>query len=157
MNHSFMKRYLSLALIVALVMTTGCKKRKARKQAEADEETIVTYLETNDIEATATGTGLYYVIDSLTNGVQAEPNTGVTVYYKGYYVDGEVFGQSPGSGSNFNLGSVIQGWKEGIPLFPEGSSGRLFIPSHLGYGLDDYGDIPGGSVLIYDIEVIDVQ
>jgi FKBP-type peptidyl-prolyl cis-trans isomerase FkpA len=152
-----MKRVLLLTLTLTLIFAVSCGKRKAKKQAEADEITITNYLEENNIDATATGSGLYYIIDSTTNGVYPASNAFVTAYYKGYFVDGEVFDQSPGSGSNFSLQSVILGWTEGLQLFPEGSKGRLFIPSHLGYGLDDYNDIPGGSVLIFEVELLDIQ
>lgn len=151
-----MKKGLYLFLGFAILVNVSCKKRKTKQQAEADEITITTYLEENNIPATATGTGLYYIVDSTTNGIYPEAKSSVTAYYKGYYVDGVVFDQSPGSGTNFSLNGVIPGWQEGLQLFPEGSKGRLFIPSHLGYGLDDYNDIPGGSVLIFDVQLIEV-
>lgn len=149
-------RYYTLVLIVAIISLGSCGKQKTKKQAKIDEEIIQDYISDHNIQATATGSGLYYVIDSLTNGDYPSASGSVTVAYKGYFTDGSVFDQSPGSGSNFSLSSVIRGWQEGIPLFPEGSRGKLFVPSHLGYGLKDYGDIPGGSVLIFDIHVIDV-
>ncbi|CAG5084187.1 FKBP-type peptidyl-prolyl cis-trans isomerase [Parvicella tangerina] len=145
-----------LIMLVAVVFLGSCRKRKVRKQAEVDEVVITDYLRENNIDATATGSGLYYIIDSIGTGAYPTADGSVTAYYKGYFIDGDVFDQSPGSGSNFSLRSVIPGWTEGLQLFPEGSTGRLFIPSHLGYGLDDYGDIPGGSVLIFDIELLDV-
>ncbi|MDT0688789.1 hypothetical protein RM549_03280 [Salegentibacter sp. F188] len=32
----------------------------------------------------------------------------------------------------------------------------LLIPSHLAYGFQDYRGIPGGSVLIFEIDLIEV-
>lgn len=151
-----MKNRIWFLLIIALVLFGSCRKRKVRKQAELDEVVITDYLNENNIDAIATGSGLYYIIDSTTTGIYPTATSSVTAYYKGYFVSGDVFDQSPGSGSNFSLKSVIPGWTEGLQLFPEGSSGRLFIPSHLGYGLDDFGDIPGGSVLIFDVQLLDV-
>ena len=55
-----------------------------------------------------------------------------------------------------NLQQVIKGWTVGISYFKEGGSGLLFVPSHLAYGSDGYRGIPGGSVLIFEIELIDV-
>ena len=57
----------------------------------------------------------------------------------------------------FPLSGVIQGWQEGIPLFKEGGSGILLIPSALGYGSQSVGSIPANSVLIFDINLIDVD
>lgn len=152
-----MKFKITYLLLVSMVLFASCRKHKVKKQAEADEITITTYLDDNNIDAIATGSGLYYIIDSTTNGVHPISTSNITAYYKGYFIDGDIFDQSPGSGANFSLQSVIPGWTEGLQLFPEGSKGRLFIPSHLGYGLDDHGDIPGGSVLIFDIQLLQVQ
>jgi FKBP-type peptidyl-prolyl cis-trans isomerase FkpA len=81
----------------------------------------------------------------------------VTVAYKGYLTDGTVFDESDSNGITFSLRNVIQGWQEGIPLFKEGGSGMLLIPSALGYGSSSQGQIPANSVLIFEITLIDVQ
>ncbi|MCB9194877.1 MAG: FKBP-type peptidyl-prolyl cis-trans isomerase [Flavobacteriales bacterium] len=143
-----------ILIVFTVLGIVSCAKHKTKKQAKIDDEVIRNYLEDNNISATETGSGLYYVIDSSTNGAMPDPDGYVTVAYKGYFTDGSVFDQS--GGANFSLTSVISGWREGIPLFPEGSKGTLFVPSHLGYGLHDYGDIPGKSVLIFDVTIIDV-
>ncbi|MCX6297073.1 MAG: FKBP-type peptidyl-prolyl cis-trans isomerase, partial [Bacteroidetes bacterium] len=59
-------------------------------------------------------------------------------------------------GITFGLNEVIKGWTEGIPYFKKGGKGKLIIPADLGYGSDDYNGIPGNSVLIFDIKLIDV-
>ncbi|HQF48902.1 MAG TPA: FKBP-type peptidyl-prolyl cis-trans isomerase, partial [Flavobacterium alvei] len=43
------------------------------------------------------------------------------------------------------------------PYFKEGGKGILLIPSDLGYGPDGAGPIPGGSALIFDINLITVN
>jgi FKBP-type peptidyl-prolyl cis-trans isomerase len=60
------------------------------------------------------------------------------------------FDESSASEITFPLQNVIKGWTEGIPLFKEGGSGTLLIPSHLGYGSNDSNGITGGSVLVFD-------
>ena len=60
-------------------------------------------------------------------------------------------------GISFNLSGVIAGWTEGITYFKEGGSGVLLIPSHLAYGPKDFRGIPGGSVLIFDVELLSVN
>jgi FKBP-type peptidyl-prolyl cis-trans isomerase FkpA len=145
-----------IILAIGILPMGSCAKKKAREKAEENDREIVQYLGDNNITATKTDTGLYYVIDSTTNGQKPTATDNVTVRYKGYYTNGSVFDESSAAGASFNLQSVIQGWTEGIPLFPEGAKGKLFIPAHLGYGLKDYNDIPGGSVLIFDIFLIEV-
>jgi FKBP-type peptidyl-prolyl cis-trans isomerase len=40
---------------------------------------------------------------------------------------------------------------------PEGSKYKLYIPHQLGYGMNDQGQIPGGSVLIFEVELLEVK
>jgi len=81
----------------------------------------------------------------------------VTVAYKGYFLDGSVFDQSNEAGISFNLQGVISGWTEGITYFKEGGSGMLLIPAHLGYGSYNFNGIPGGSVLVFEVNLISVN
>lgn len=122
-----------------------------------NEEDIKTYIQENKLEAKRSDTGLYYVITEPSNGAQPTPTSDVTVAYKGYFLNGKVFDESPSEGITFNLQQVIKGWTEGITYFKEGGSGMLLVPSHLGYGSFDYSGIPGGSVLIFDIELLAVN
>ena len=99
---------------------------------------------------------LYYVIETQGGGQSCNSNSTVKVAYKGCFLDGSVFDESPASGITFNLQNVIEGWTEGIPYFKKGGTGKLLIPSALGYDENDHNGIPGNSVLIFDINLIDV-
>lgn len=119
-----------------------------------NEQEIVAYMEDNNIDdAIESGTGLYYVIDEEGNGEYPTASSNVTVAYKGYFTNGNVFDESTASGVSFGLSQVISGWTEGIQYFKEGGSGQLLIPSHLGYGKYGQGSIPGGAVLIFDVNL----
>lgn len=145
---------ITIPFLFILFLTFSCKKKQ--KEAEKQEEAIKTYISENGLKATATGSGLYYVIESQGNGQSCNANSTVKVAYKGYFLNGEVFDESNASGITFNLQNVIEGWTEGIPYFKKGGTGKLLIPSALGYGENDYNGIPGNSVLIFDIQLIDV-
>ena len=118
------------------------------------EEDILKYLEENDLEATKTSTGLYYVVHEQGDGEPIGSNATVTVAYKGYFLNGIVFDKSSSDGITFNLKQVIPGWTEGIPYFNEGGKGMLIIPPSLGYGAAGTQKIPGGAVLVFDIEIL---
>ncbi|MCR8666408.1 FKBP-type peptidyl-prolyl cis-trans isomerase [Aestuariibaculum sp. M13] len=114
---------------------------------------IQEYLTENEIIAQSTDSGLYYTITEEGTGTYPTSTDNVTITYSGYLLNGEIFGESTVSGESFDLDKVIEGFTEGIPYFKEGSKGTLFIPAHLGYGNFDNYPIPGGSVLIFDIEL----
>ncbi len=153
-----MKLILKSVLIVAVLAVTGsCKKKKTTSQAQIDNDIITKYISDNKLNAQAASDGLYYVMTTQGTGAQPNINSTVTVSYKGYLVNGNVFDQSASNGISFSLGSVIKGWQEGIPLFKKGGKGMLLIPSALGYGDQPSGSIPANSVLIFDITLLNVQ
>jgi len=143
------------AIILLLVAFCSCKKEEV-DYTQIDEDIIKQYITDNNLTAIATGTGLYYVVDTPGNGAQPSSQSTVTVAYKGYLTNGSVFDESASSGISFSLTSVIRGWQEGIPYFKEGGSGILLIPSALGYGSQATSQIPANSVLVFEVELIDV-
>lgn len=122
-----------------------------------NEQEIVAYIAENSLDATASETGLYYVIDEQGTGVQPNENSEVTVVYKGYFTNNTVFDESDVNGFTFTLSQVIPGWKEGLQYFNEGGSGKLLIPSSLAYGRYGTQTIPGGAVLIFDVALESVN
>jgi FKBP-type peptidyl-prolyl cis-trans isomerase len=126
----------------------------------ADNELeILKFIEDNDLNAvkSESGSGLYYVIEEQGTGENPTENSNVTVAYKGYFTDGEVFDESDENGVSFNLNQVILGWTEGMQFFKEGGSGKLLIPSSIAYGKYGRQTIPGGAVLIFDVNLKSVN
>lgn len=142
-----------IAFIVLVFIACGSDDNKTTDFTTQNEKEISTYINDNNLTAIRSDSGLYYIIDNAGNGPQPTGADNVTVAYKGYFTNGEVFDQSDSNGISFNLRQVIAGWTEGITYFNEGGSGILLVPSHLGYGSDGRGRIPGGAVLIFDIEL----
>jgi len=52
------------------------------------------------------------------------------------------------------MNHVIRGWTEGLQLMNVGSKYKFYVPYTLGYGAFDYNDIPGGSALIFEVELL---
>lgn len=142
-----------LAFSIAL---SACRKSD-EKILENDLATIQQYLEDNNLQAESTDSGLHYIITEEGNGVFPDLSSEVTVNYRGFFPNGDTFDQSGPSGITFPLLGVIEGWQEGIPFFSEGGEGILLIPSALGYGRNGSGSIGPNEVLIFDIELIDVD
>lgn len=149
-----MKYFLSILLLAFTF--SSCAKKKAEEQAKKDDDIIKQYIAEHNLTAVATGTGLYYVIENQGTGGTCNSYSTVKVSYKGYYTDGVVFDQSDAAGISFGLQQVIKGWTEGIPYFKEGGNGILLIPSALGYGSSSTNGIPGNSVLIFDVKLLEI-
>lgn len=122
-----------------------------------NETEILNFIDDNNLEAQKSNSGLYYVIQEQGEGAHPTFNSNVTVKYKGYYTNGSVFDESENEGISFSLQQVISGWTEGITYFKEGGKGMLLVPSRLAYGPKDSRNIPGGSVLIFDIELLKIN
>ena len=99
------------------------------------------------------------------DGKVAENGDTLAVLYKGWLTDGRLFDHSRTNEQNqlepfiFKLGSgqVIQGWEQALPGMKEGGKRRLVIPSIVGYGEAGQDPIPPNSMLIFDIELVQVQ
>nr|WP_315205919.1 FKBP-type peptidyl-prolyl cis-trans isomerase [uncultured Flavobacterium sp.] len=150
----------TLLALVSLLFVSCLSDNEVSKPVDytvQNEKEIVDYITKNNLKATKTDSGLYYVVNEAGTGVQPTTSSNVTVAYKGYFTNGNIFDKSDSAGISFGLNQVIKGWTEGIPYFKEGGNGVLLIPSHLGYGSDGSGPIPGGSVLIFDVKLIKVN
>jgi FKBP-type peptidyl-prolyl cis-trans isomerase FkpA len=157
-------------LSVLLLSTTGCfKKDKGCSftdnniTAPASEVAAVeNYLATNNITtATKHTSGFYYQVTNPGSGTNPTLCSVVNVGYTGKLTNGNVFDQQPSL--SFQLGSLIEGWRKGLPLIQKGGSIRLYIPPSLGYGAVDVKNgqgavvVPANSILIFDINLMDVQ
>jgi len=141
----------SYILIIAVIFSS-CKSEK--KIMSDNEREIENYLVGINETATVTSSGLNYIITEEGDGEFPSISDEVTVNYTGYFTNGDIFDMSTDP-ITFPLTNVIEGWQEGIPLLSRGGSGKLIIPSHLGYGSNPPNGIPENAVLIFDVDLID--
>ena len=85
----------------------------------------------------------------------------IKVKYTGWLESGKKFDSSLKRNQPFELklgaGQVIKGWEEGLVGMKPGERRQLIIPANLAYGNRKVGDIPPGSTLIFNIEVVSVE
>ena len=110
-------------------------------------------------EVGTTPSGLQYKILRASKGRKPTAKNKVTVHYEGKLIDGTIFDSSYEGGEpiSFGLSQVIKGWTEGLQLMSIGSKYRFYIPSDLAYGKRGQSGIPPNSVLVFDVELLEIK
>lgn len=85
-------------------------------------------------------------------------NSVVTVHYTGKTINGKTFDSSRGGvAPAFRLRELIPGWIIALQQMHVGDKWELYIPAEQAYGRLNQPGIPGGSTLIFEIELIAVS
>jgi len=108
--------------------------------------------------AVKTESGLVYRELRAGSGASPKATDTVKVNYKGTLVNGTEFDSSykRGQPAEFPLNGVIKCWTEGVQRMKVGGKAQLVCPSDLAYGEQGNPSIPGGSTLIFEIELLDI-
>ncbi len=134
--------------------------KKHNEQAEQNKAEGAKFLQenANNKSVYTTKSGLQYKIIKKGNGNRPKATSTVQVHYTGTLINGKKFDSSRDRGkpAEFGVNMVIPGWTEALQLMDEGSHYILYIPAELAYGDQAAGDIPPGSTLIFDVELIKI-
>lgn len=167
------KKLLVAAGIV--VLFAGCLKNKdqattpactydacAMAAPAAEVQALQDSLEAKGITATKHCSGVFYTIDSAGTGNTPTPCSYIAITYKGSLFNGTVFDQQT-QPVVFDLGTLIPGWRNVLPLIKAGGKMHIYIPPTLGYGNKDVTDnagnvvIPANSNLVFEVSLLDAQ
>ncbi|MBN8824682.1 MULTISPECIES: FKBP-type peptidyl-prolyl cis-trans isomerase [unclassified Spirosoma] len=148
------------------------KKQQAAdfdKQKGIDAKVIDSYVAKNGLagKGQKTQSGVYYIVTQPSSGPAPKAGEIVKVRYTGKLLNGTIFDssekslnpQASGEPVQFpiGVGQVIPGWEEGVMKMHKGEKATLIIPSTLAYGSRANPKIPANSVLLFDIELLDIQ
>ena len=100
----------------------------------------------------------YKVIKEGTGAIPADTSL-VKVHYEGRLLNDSVFDSSYKRGEPVTLrcNQTIKGWTEALVHMPAGSVWEVYIPQDLAYGEREQGIIKPFSVLIFKIELLEVN
>jgi len=106
-----------------------------------------------------TPSGLQYKVIKEGKGKTPTATDKVTVNYEGKLLNGKIFDSSfdRKKPETFGVTGVIKGWTEGLQLMKEGGSYELYVKSDLAYGDQGNQSIPGGSTLIFKVDLIKIE
>lgn len=170
-----MKKFLIAAGVAVLL--AGCLKNNdeitnptctydpcANAAPAAQIQALQDSLEARGITAVQHCSGVFYTIDSTgdNTGKAPTPCSYIAITYKGSLLNGTVFDEQTQPVA-FDLGTLIPGWRNVLPLIKSGGKMHLYIPPALGYGNQDRRDangnivIPANSNLIFEVSLLAVQ
>lgn len=155
-------KYVFLAVVIALVIFYFTKSAGNKKAAVANiamgEDFLAKNKSNDDVIETASSLQ-YQVLQKGDGNAHPSASSTVKVHYHGMLLDGTVFDSSVDRGEpiSFPLNQVISGWTEGVQLMVVGDKFKFFIPSTLGYGNRGTGVITPGSLLIFEVELLEIK
>lgn len=134
---------------------------KAAEAAKAASAGNVAYLAENGKKegVTTLPSGLQYEVITAGKGtVKPTASDQVKTHYHGTLTNGTIFDSSVDRGEpiTFPVTGVIRGWVEALQLMVEGDKWKLTVPSELAYGAQAQGQIPANSVLVFEVELIEI-
>ena len=149
------------AQTVAQTMMQAIKARELEKtygpNKEAGEKFLAENAKKDGVKTLPSGVQ-YKVIKEGSGAIPADTSL-VKVHYEGKTVEGKVFDSSYERGEPINLrcNQTIKGWTDAMVHMPAGSTWEVYIPQNLAYGEREQGDIKPFSVLIFKIELLEVN
>lgn len=158
-GHMLVRTNVIPVLILATCLV-GCDLFRG-KEVKVAKEPVIAAPGPEDPDApkefTTTESGLKYRILRKSDGEKPKHNSMVTVHFRGWLDNGDLFDTSYGTNGTphqYAMNLVIPGWKEGLLLLGEGGMIELEIPSGLGYGqIGQPPMVPGNATLHFLIEL----
>lgn len=101
--------------------------------------------------------GIYYKVltKGKNDGVHPTPRSIVTAHYTGRTINGKKFDSSRGGTPlAIRLCDLIEGWIIAMQQMCVGDKWEVYIPAEMGYGKFSQPGIPGGSTLVFEIELL---
>ena len=148
------------ALSASFRVVREIMQAEAAARAEAAAGAGRAYLQENAKRpgVTVLPSGLQFEVLVAGSGAKPGASDHVRTHYHGTLIDGTVFDSSyqRGEPAEFPVNGVIAGWVEALQLMNTGSKWRLHVPSELAYGGQAAGSIPPHSVLVFDVELLDI-
>lgn len=138
------------------------EQQKQMAQAQELAEKGQAYMQENAEKegVTVLDSGLQYEVLSKGEGDEKPTlESLVTTHYHGTLIDGTVFDSSVDRGEpvTFPLGDVIEGWQEALQLMTVGDKWRIVLPPELAYGEHGTGAIGPNSVLVFEVELLEID
>ena len=128
-----------------------------REYAQANKDWL--FAKAQEEGVTLLPKGMYYNVlaEGRADGMHPTLRSIVTAHYTRRTVDGKQFDSSRGSAPlAIRLCDLIEGWIIAMQQMCVGDKWEVYIPAEMGYGKFSQPGIPGGSTLIFEIELLGI-
>lgn len=166
MNMKYILYCLTALLFFAL---TSCKKEEQKQREidqayyDANDADIQKYIKARGINASNVGSGTFYnLTKSLPTAQKVNDGDSISVHFKIRLLNGNIV-DTTSTLRNMpdkyivNTESILPGLEDVLRLMREGEEATILIPSYRALGANSTSKIPPYSVLIYEIQLIDVK
>ena len=151
-----MKRFLTFMSLLVLV---GCVQDSPNVKQIANLKFFIENQEQEGINVVEKG--LHYAVLNYgdMNSKSPELSDTITAHFHGTLTDGTVFWSSVDSNEplTIELSKLIEGCQKIISLMKINDKWRVYIDPSMAYGDEGRPGIPSNSILIFDIELLDIQ
>ncbi|HAN78290.1 MAG TPA: peptidylprolyl isomerase [Bacteroidales bacterium] len=143
--------------------TTAAKEmliESNKKKLKSELELIAKYVNDNKLDMQKTESGLWYKISKTTNDALISLGDKVSYTFKLSLLNGTVLYASNAAPKTIiaGKGGVESGLEEGLLMLNKGSKAMFILPPHLAHGIaGDNNKIPQRAIILYELEIIDVQ
>ena len=128
-----------------------------RAYRQANQEWLVAKAKEAGVKVLTKGICYKVLNNGDHDGKHPTPRSIVTAHYTGKTIDGKVFDSSRGGAPlAIRLCDLIEGWVIALQQMTVGDRWEVYIPAQMGYGSLSQPGIPGGSTLIFEIELLGI-
>jgi FKBP-type peptidyl-prolyl cis-trans isomerase FkpA len=155
-----MSRLRLFTLALLSIGLTACLDTTAPTYATVEGTTFNSALGVDLANSTHTEAGVYYRDITVGTGAVVAPGVENYMYYQAYLSNGVEFDSlkagNPAPITTGN-GSLIPGFEIGLQGMRIGGVRQIIIPPALGYGLSDFRSVPGNSVLVFNVRLVNAD
>ena len=152
-----MKRFFTL--VISLIVLTGCVQDSPNVKQIANMKFFIENQAQEGINVIEKG--LHYAVlnSGDINSKSPELSDTITAHFHGTLTDGTVFWSSVESNEplTIQLSGLIEGCQKAISLMRINDKWRVYIDPSMAYGDEGRPGIPSNSILVFDIELLDIQ
>ena len=152
-----MKRFFTL--VISLIVLTGCVQDSPNVKQIANMKFFIENQAQEGINVIEKG--LHYAVlnSGDINSKSPELSDTITAHFHGTLTDGTVFWSSVESNEplTIQLSGLIEGCQKVLSLMKINDKCRVYIDPSMAYGDEGRPGIPSNSILVFDIELLDIQ